>query len=137
MFVCVFGINLFRKQEFDVFQDTRIENAVLRRHKHYHRKQPHKENVELTENIVSIEKKEGEGIEIDEENKRIYFESGSEQYRNGDLLLIPTKIPDSEFYVDAVYRVETVNGNVIAFSIPELDDVYSEFEISNTYQAQD
>ena len=98
---------------------------------------PVKENVELTENIVSIEKKEGEGIEIDEENKRIYFESGSEQYRNGDLLLIPTKIPDSEFYVDAVYRVETVNGNVIAFSIPELDDVYSEFEISNTYQAQD
>ena len=41
MFVCVFGINLFRKQEFYVFQDTRIENTVLRRHKHHDRKQPH------------------------------------------------------------------------------------------------
>ena len=41
LFVCVFGINLFRKQKFYVFQNTRIENTVLRRHKHHDGKKSH------------------------------------------------------------------------------------------------
>ena len=45
---CIFGIDLFCKQKFYVLQNTRIEDAVLRRHKHYDGYQPHNDRKRIT-----------------------------------------------------------------------------------------
>lgn len=74
--------------------------------------------------------------QIDPINKLINFTDIAD-YSVGDILIIPTPMMDTDFYVDTAYKVERVNDNIVSFSYPELEEVYSELEIYGNYSASE
>lgn len=114
------------------FQDERFNETLA-----FSVKSPVKEDIDYQSSVKKLDIKEGDGIEIDETEKKIYLNSADQSIQIGDILLIPTLIPDSEFYVEVAYKVDSMEGNEINFSVPEFDEVYSKFDVSNIYQPQD
>lgn len=88
------------------------------------------ENVEYKSSVIVLD--QNEAPEIDGENKTIKFQK-DKGFKKGDILIIPTLMPDSDIYVDVAYKVEAIHGNEIDFSVPELEEIYSKFEIANTF----
>lgn len=95
-------------------------------------KKPEIEQVKYRSSVFTLNKKEV--TYINEKTKIINLKDDA-AYKIGDILIIPTLMPETDIYIDIAYKIEDINGNIIKFSIPELNEVYSKLEISNTYSA--
>lgn len=73
--------------------------------------------------------------EVDEQNKAFQIDN-PDSFSVGDVLIIPTLIPNMHEYVDVAYKIESIDGNNIEFSSPNLNEIYKEFEINNSYVAK-
>ena len=93
------------------------------------------ENVSFSSNVKTFEKDIVKNI--DTENKILYiYENYDEQLNVGDILIIPTVIHETDFFVEKAYKVEKIEGAKITYSTPEIQEIYSQFEINNTYTAE-
>lgn len=82
-------------------------------------------------NVIHIDK--ADVVSVDIEDKALLIDEPD--FIVGDVLIIPTLIPNSNNYIDVAYKVENIHGNYVEFSTPELDEVYSKFSICDEFKA--
>lgn len=70
-------------------------------------------------------------LHIDADNKTLTFRDCA-SFAVGDVLMIPTPMPQTDGLVEAAYKVESVDGARVRFSVPKLEEVYAQLEVAKT-----